>query len=159
MDKTTKTFSLYLDLDGVFADFNKRVEDLAGEPAYRLPSKRLWQVVHTDPEFFLNLELVPGADRLWSYVKQYNPIFLTGAPSSTSFREQKAEWVRQKFGPEWQTIVLPKKEKQNYSGWNKILIDDSLINIEQWTSKGGYGILHEDADKTIVALEELISFI
>jgi hypothetical protein len=45
--------------------------------------------------------------------------------------------------------------KQNYSGKNKILIDDRPDNIEQWRSKGGIGILHTSAQDTIKQLQNL----
>ena len=153
---TAHPLKMFLDLDGVFADFNKRVKQLTGVEPYQLSKNRIWAAVHSDHEFFLNLELMDDADKLWAYTKQYNPTFLTGAPSSHAFCEQKAEWVKRKFGHEWTTIVLPKKDKQLHSGHHRILIDDSLVNIEQWVSKGGYGILYTgDTDETIAKVEDI----
>ena len=152
----THPLELYLDLDGVFADFNRRVKELTGVEPYQLQKKHMWAAVHSDRDFFLNLQMMDGADKLWAYAKQFGPTFLTGAPSSQAFREQKAEWVKRWFGPEWTTIVLPKKDKQLYSGHHKILIDDSIDNIEQWVTKGGYGILYTgDPDETIAKIEDI----
>ena len=120
VDKT-HSLELFLDLDGVFADFNGRVRHLTGQEPYQLQKKHMWAAIHADREFFLNLELLHGAEQLWEFCKTLSPKFLTGAPSSEAFREQKAEWVRRKFGHEWTTIVLPKKDKQLYSGFKKVL--------------------------------------
>jgi len=109
-----------------------------------------------DKKFFISLELMPDAEHLWAYTRQYNPIFLTGAPPGQSSREQKEEWVVKQFGAEWKTIVLPKKDKQLHSGPNKVLIDDNRQNINEWVAKGGHGILHKgDVWATIAAIEEL----
>ena len=45
--------------------------------------------------------------------------------------------------------------KQKHSGENRILIDDTAKNIEDWESAGGIGILHTDAFSTIAKLKEI----
>lgn len=147
----------YLDLDGVFADFEKRVAELAGRPIHQVVKKDLWKIVMADKDFFIKLEMVEDAHILWEYTKQYSPSFLTGAPPGERARSHKKEWVSKKFGEEWTTIVLPAKDKQLHSGPNKVLIDDNVKNISEWISKGGHGILHKTGDtwKTIDAIEEL----
>ena len=146
----------FLDLDGVFADLEKRVHDLSGLHPYQMEKKHFWKVVMGDKKFFASLELMPDAEHLWEYSKQFNPKFLTGAPPGELFRQQKRDWVAKKFGPEHETIVLPKKDKQLHSGPNKVLIDDTPINAAQWAEKGGHGILHKgDVWETIEAIEEL----
>jgi hypothetical protein len=85
-------------------------------------------------------------------------VFLTGAPSSRVFQEQKREWVARIFGPEFVVHVVPKKLKQEYSGPGKVLIDDAPANIEQWVARGGHGILHTgDHASTVKALQELVA--
>lgn len=152
----TKPFELFLDLDGVFAHFDKRVFDLSGKWPHEL-GKGLWKLIMADKEFFAKLELMPEAEHLWEYSKQYAPIFLTGAPPGERSRNQKREWTGRKFGSEWseKTIVLPKRDKPLYSGPNKVLVDDTHGNIESWVEKGGIGIHHKDPWATIEQLEEL----
>src|ERR1017187_7230380 len=136
----TKPFELFLDLDGVFADFNKRVFDLSGKQPYEL-GKGLWKVIMADKGFFASLEFMPHAEHLWEYSKQYNPTFLTGAPPGDRSRQQKRDWVAQRFGDEWVTIVLLAREKQLHSGPNKALLDDTPKNVAEWVEKGGHGVL------------------
>ena len=152
----TKPFEVYLDLDGVFADFEGRVKLITGKHPHEMSSNSLWKAIHRDTEFFYNLEFMENAHILWEYTKQYSPKFLTGLPSGRGSKEQKIRWVAEKFGTEHETIVLPKREKQLHSGPNKVLIDDTRTNINEWVLKGGHGIFHKgDVWKTIDAMEEL----
>lgn len=145
----------YLDLDGVFADFNSGFYKLAKKWPHEVTTGFMWKVINSHEQFFASLELMPDAEHLWEYSRQFNPTFLTGKPSKATGKEQKEGWVREKFGPEWTTIVLPKKEKQLHSGPGKVLIDDTSANVEQWISKGGFGVLHGDVWDTIAKIEEL----
>lgn len=150
--------TVYLDLDGVFADFDARVKHLCGKHPSQLDRNRLWKMINADKRFFAELELIDGCMTLWEATKDLEPIFLTGAPSSKVFQEQKREWVARIFGPEFTVHVVPKRLKQDYSGPHKVLIDDTPENIEQWKSRGGYGILHRgDHESTVQALQELVA--
>lgn len=150
-------FQVYLDLDGVFADFGKRVKDLTGKYPHELDKNRLWSIINKDERFFAELELIEGCMALWEATKDLEPIFLTGAPSSRVFEEQKKEWVARIFGPEFTVHVVPRRLKQEYSGPGKVLIDDMEENIEAWNARGGHGILHNgDHASTVNALQELM---
>lgn len=146
----------YLDLDGVFADFDGRFFKLTGKWPHQVEKNHLWKVINRDENYFGSLELMENAHHLWDYTRQFNPIFLTGLPTKTGGKQQKERWVAEKFGEEWKVIVLPKKEKQFHSGPNKILIDDTMVNIQQWIDKGGHGIHFKgDVRETIAEIETL----
>ncbi|GAB3552173.1 hypothetical protein GCM10027343_37340 [Noviherbaspirillum agri] len=148
---------IYLDLDGVFADFDARVKHLTGKHPHQLDRAHLWKMVNADKRFFAELELIEGCMLLWEATKDLEPIFLTGAPSSRVFQEQKREWVSRIFGQEFVVHVVPRKLKQDFSGPHKVLIDDTPENIEQWIARGGHGILHKgDHASTVHALQELL---
>lgn len=148
-------FALFLDLDGVFAGFDEKFFAMTGKWPHQVEKKQLWKVVNSVDDYFYSLPLMADADHLWAYCKQYTPQFLTGLPMKQNGREQKVNWVIDKFGSEWTTHVVPKRDKQLFSGPNKVLIDDTIVNIEQWTAKGGMGVLHRDVWETITHLEEL----
>jgi hypothetical protein len=149
---------VFLDLDGVFADFDARVKHLTGKHPSQLDKARLWKIINRDQRFFAELELIDGCMALWEATKDLEPVFLTGAPSSKRFQEQKREWVARIFGPDFTVHVVPKKLKQEFSGPHKVLIDDTPENIEQWIARGGYGILHAgNHESTIKALQELLA--
>lgn len=148
---------VFLDLDGVFADFDARVKRLSGKHPNQLERSRLWKIINADKRFFAELELIEGCLALWEATKDLEPVFLTGAPSSKVFQEQKREWVSRIFGPEFTVHVVPKKRKQEFSGKHKVLIDDTPENIEQWIAAGGHGILHKgDHASTVQALRQLV---
>ncbi len=146
---------LFLDLDGVFAHFDLGVYKLSGKWPHELPTSRMWKVINSRKDFFLTLELMPEAEVLWDYCKQYDrKTFLTGAPSSKLFQEQKSLWVRENLCQTTPVVVLPSKNKQLHSGPNRMLVDDRDDIIEAWIAKGGIGILHkEDVWDTIEKME------
>ena len=57
--------------------------------------------------------------------------------------------------PGTKLILARASDKQNYSGPNKILIDDREDNIQQWKSKNGIGILFKSTDQVINELSKL----
>lgn len=148
---------VFLDLDGVFADFDARVKRLSGKHPNQLDRARLWKMINADKRFFAELELIEGCLLLWEATKDLEPVFLTGAPSSKVFQQQKREWVGRMFGPEFTVHVVPKRRKQEFSGPHCVLIDDTPETIEQWIARGGHGILHAgNHASTVEALKKLI---
>lgn len=144
---------LFLDLDGVFAHFDLAHYELTGKWPHEVSKASLWKTVYKAKNFFLTLKFMPDAEILWKYCKQYNPRFLTGAPLIPDSHDHKRQWVAEKFGAEWETIVLPSKDKQKYSGEHKVLVDDRKDNIDRWIDAGGIGIVHKNAHDTIQQLE------
>lgn len=162
-------YKLYLDLDGVFCDFDKKVCELMNEPfdqklydkdmKFR---KRMWSAIiqHSKEgnEFWYNLEPTHDAHILWEYVKEYNPQVLTatGRNRVLSARKQKLKWCSEYFGPDMiVNTVEDAEDKAIFSGPGIILIDDRMKAIEPWREAGGIGILHTDAVNTIRQLKEL----
>jgi 5'(3')-deoxyribonucleotidase len=47
-------------------------------------------------------------------------------------------------------------DKQNHCKVGDILIDDSAMNISQWCAKGGVGILHVSAERSLKELNALL---
>ena len=108
-----------------------------------------------------------GAD-LWNFVKNYNPIILssTGGGENDEAKKQSkrknlTDYLGMKF-PDDETngrviFVTDKSQKQNYSGPNKILIDDDKKTIDEWNSKGGNGIQHISNQQTLQTLNSLMN--
>ena len=69
---------------------------------------------------------------------------------------QKKDWLRSKDIWYEPIIVERKVDKADYADQHSILIDDTIVNIEQFNERGGIGILHEDADKTIKTLRKYL---
>ena len=97
---------------------------------------------------------MPDGEQLYNYIKP-NLYSLLSSPSyDNSSRLGKRLWVKNKI-PGTKLILAARKNKQDYSEENTILIDDLKPTINEWNAKGGIGILHTSAESTIQQLKEL----
>ena len=156
-----KITKIYLDMDGVIADFNKRYKELYKiEPkdadTYKTFDKFFTRFIETRE--FATLDLMPDTMELINYLRSLEiPTEILSSTSSerrdAPIREQKIEWLN-KHKIEFNPILVPgKRHKKDYSNANSILIDDTSVNIDQWRREGGIGILHTDAVSTIGILK------
>lgn len=162
-------YTLFVDLDGVLADFVKGVTAMLGEPHdenkyesdknYR---NRMWDTIekysHIGGELWYDLDLMPDAMTLWNYVKKYDPQILTATGTSTREHtaNQKQRWVAEKLGRNVKlNMTQTAREKAKYAHPNYILIDDKEKAIRPWKEAGGIGILHTSAANTIRQLKQL----
>ena len=151
-------YTIYCDMDGVLADFDKGYKDLTGITTQEADAKGaefFWEpIAKAGASFWIKLKWMPDGKQLWDYIKQYNPSLLSAPSKEKSSRIGKHVWVKRNL-PDVKLILANAVDKQNYSGENQILIDDREKNIEQWRSKGGIGIFHTSAADTIKQLKEL----
>lgn len=156
---------LYIDLDGVLADFDRHYIQMFGE----LPAK--WKTDHdhtnnnldvdwksmNDRDFFAGIPLMRDAMELWEYVSKYNPIILTGCPKTgfDNAAANKRAWVVTHIGPNVPVITCFSKEKCDYAQPGDILVDDWEKYKEKWVGKGGLWITHNSAKESIYELQKL----
>jgi len=152
-------YELFCDMDGVVADFDKGFKDLTGHIPSDYESKfgktKFWSVIPTNtPDFWANLEWMSEGEKLWNYIKKYNPSLLTAPSRHNSSRVGKQKWVDKHISGT-PVIFKAAKNKQELAGANKILIDDREDNIERWKNAGGIGILFKNTTQTINDLKQL----
>ncbi len=154
--------SIFLDLDGVLADFDKRAcEVLNGECHYRYDfihgGDALWAQLHAVPDFFTSFDPMPDAMILWNAVKHLNPVILTAVPKTNGDRvaEQKKRWIDKYLGAHVKSICCRTEDKPLYSGPGRVLVDDRSVNKARWEQAGGHFILHNKAVFTNAALHRL----
>jgi hypothetical protein len=151
-------YTIYCDMDGVLVDFDKGYKDLTGmstKEANDKGNKVFWDPIkQAGASFWIRLKWMPDGQQLWDYINKYNPILLSAPSKEESSKIGKRVWVKRNL-PGVKLILRSASQKQQFSGENKILIDDREDNIEQWKSKGGIGILHISATDTIKQLKEL----
>lgn len=152
-------YIIYIDLDGVLVDFEKGIRKIFTKNELENISKnKFWEKIKKYPNFFENLEWTKDGKLLWNYVKKYNPIILSGVPLGNWAYSQKMKWCKREIGENVSVILTLRSKKKNYSNTNSILIDDNEKTIEEWKEKNGIGILHKNANQTIMILKRIIDY-
>lgn len=152
---------LFLDLDGVLADFDKAATQILGMDHYKFDFVHgpdvYWQRLHQSGRFFEDLQPMPDAMTLWYAVRRFKPSILTALPKKNGehCRAQKQAWVREWLGADVEVITCHTQDKPNYCYPGDILVDDRSINKASWESKGGHYVFHTSAADSIAELAEL----
>ena len=144
-----KIETLYIDMDGVIANFEKRFkEKFKKYPKETRDNKEFggyFEKFIRDGEFS-NLELMPDAIELLDFVNQVDVPKEMIAP-------QKQIWLL-KHNIHYKANLVPGKSlKYKYATPNSIIIDDTQSVIDDWNKAGGIGILHTNAISTIGILK------
>lgn len=114
---------LYIDMDGVVADFDGGAEKWAkgmGITAQEFKDKKLYR----QPDFYYELELIPGAKEAIQELDTHFEIAFVSAPSwnnPNSFTE-KRYWIEKHFGQWAKKRMDLSFRKGNYIG--HFLVDD-----------------------------------
>ena len=150
---------LYLDCDGVLADFESGATDLLGMPP-RAYEKRhgiaaFWREIARHPDFYGTLPLMPDAMELFAAVRHLVPVTLTGLPRGNWAAAQKIRWAAEHF-PGTQILTVMAVDKRNHAQQGDILVDDQLKHAHLWEAAGGLFLHHKDAASTIAKLKEVI---
>ena len=156
---------IYLDIDGVLANFDKRYEELFGV-APSEPTRKEEHFQSNCEAFvmgrnFTTLEELPDARQLLDYAFSLGvPVEILGSSGGKKFywnvRAQKLEWLSA-HKINCPVHIVPGghlKARYAYGPWY-ILIDDTPRVIEGFRKAGGTGILHTSASSTIEQLEKL----
>lgn len=150
---------LYIDVDGVLADFNKACIQHTGKPYH----KECWSILERVPNLFSTLEVMPYSWMVLSFLEQRNIQYeLLGAlPLLTeklvTAQRDKVQWVRDKLQIDVQVnLVASRHYKKYFCKCGDILIDDMPDNIKQWEEVGGIGIFHTDWENTIKRLDSIL---
>ena len=146
---------VFLDCDGVLADFDEAGRILWGEEprAYeaRVGSSRFWQELEDRGDFYRTLPLMADAMELYDGVKHLDPVILTGCPRGNWAEAQKVDWAARHF-PGVQIITCRSAEKRAHAKPGDVLIDDWNQPRARWIEMGGIWITHTDAATSLAAL-------
>lgn len=150
---------IFLDLDGVLADFDRAATALFHKPPREaekaIGTPEFWRRIRRAPRFYRELPLTPDAMELYGAIKHLHPIILTGVPVGGWAEDQKIEWVAEHF-PGVNIITCRAREKflhMRHPG--DVLVDDYLKYKEQWEQAGGVFIHHTSARSSLARLAEL----
>jgi hypothetical protein len=149
---------LYLDCDGVLADFEQGAIAVLGLAPRAFEKRhglgRFWQKLAQVPDFYFGLPLMPDAMELFEGVKHLHPVILTGLPRGNWAADQKVRWAAQYF-PGTRIITTMAKDKRNHAKEGDVLVDDQDRHRHLWEEIGGIFIHHKSAQQS---LTELASF-
>lgn len=148
---------LYVDLDGVLADFDKGYEQLFGERPQRQWDQEAerWARIAAKGDFYLHLPMMEDASLLWQHVSKYNPTILTGVPSSVLDAVwQKKDWCNYHLGSRVPVLTCASVDKSKFCFPGDIIVDDWAKYQDLWLQRGGKWILHVSAVDSIQKLKE-----
>jgi nicotinic acid mononucleotide adenylyltransferase len=160
---------VYLDMDGVIADFFGGVEKMYGVNHWKeLTSKKtdgelkkevIDRIIGSD--FFATLPKFPTADDLISLIKsatggKFSILTSPLRGDHENSAVHKKVWINRNIERPDEVIVSGRKEKwaKQKDGTPNILIDDRPINIQRWQAKGGYGILYQANKDSIIKVQQ-----
>ena len=155
---------IYLDMDGVIADFEKRyVELFKVTPS----SARDYKEFNTYFDKFIadgnfeTLEMMPDAMQL--IVALRNALPPTQILSSTAsekrydaISKQKTKWLETHDIDFQRNFVPGKQHKKKYARTDTLIIDDTESVINDWRAAGGVAILHKNVADTLVQLKFIL---
>ena len=160
--------TLYLDMDGVVADWETAIADILG---YKLIEGDRWpdqdwrkiiqfQRVYRDiPLLPWALEFVDEAGKI-ARAANYAVKFLTAVPRRNDFPyafEDKVHWANKHFPtiPVWFGPYSQDKQKRAAPG--QVLVDDRMTNINEWIAQNGIGIyFHRNPDAVLAILRNIL---
>ncbi|HEX6978956.1 MAG TPA: hypothetical protein VF342_06630 [Alphaproteobacteria bacterium] len=146
---------LFLDLDGVLADFDRGVSAVTGKRPDELSPRHMWAALARYPDFYATLELMADARELWEFCRPFAPTILTGLPRGNWAEDQKRRWVRNMLGADVPVITTMSRDKHKYAEPGAVLVDDRIGLRAAWEAAGGIFIHHVSAARSIAALEGL----
>jgi len=167
MEEQVSDYKVYLDMDGVLADFDQRFKDISGmEPKEfenKYGKKAFWNLIDEDNKisFWVGIKPMPGAAALVNAVKKYNYELLTSPSSKKQSYLGKILWVRNHsdiLGGKPRINFKKAKEKHEVKpelSQTDILIDDREDTIDRWNTAGGTGIVYKNIGQVLNDLKKL----
>jgi 2-hydroxy-3-keto-5-methylthiopentenyl-1-phosphate phosphatase len=169
--KTKKIPHLYLDMDGVQADFFGAWADKHGVSHWKAIDNKENEIellANSTPEqvysFFRNLKPLPGGMEIIKWVQEHNiPYTVLSAPLRGPYadasKQAKKDWLDEHHHGSSDNAIFT-SQKQKYAVKDdvpNVLVDDFGPYIKKWTDAGGIPVKHEDESEVPTAANDTIS--
>ena len=149
---------LFLDCDGVLADFDAGAKDLLGMTPAAFEARHgkglFWKRLAQHGNFYGDLPEMPDAQRLFGAVRHLKPTILTGLPLGKWAAPQKERWAAAHF-PGVPIITTMAREKHLHMEVGDVLVDDRENHRALWENAGGVFVHHKNAEDTIRQLAKI----
>jgi hypothetical protein len=149
---------LFLDCDGVLADFDEGVRKLLGTTPRKFQDRygngEFWRRLAEHGNFYGDLPEIADAQDLFRAVKHLKPTILTGLPRGTWAAPQKERWAAKHF-PGVPIITTMARQKHLHMEPGDVLVDDRENHRHLWEQARGIFIHHKTAADSIRQLSEI----
>jgi hypothetical protein len=149
---------LFLDCDGVLADFEAGAAELLGmSPAAfegRYGKREFWRRIARARDFYGTLPLMRDARILFDAVAHLDPIILTGLPLGNWAAPQKVRWAEEHF-PGTHIITCMARDKYRHMTGKDVLVDDRADHRDKWEDAGGIFVHHKNARDSLEQLARI----
>ena len=149
---------LFLDADGVLADFDAGAESLLGMSPRAYESKHgrgaFWKRLAKAKNFYGSLDKMPDADLLFDAVKHLKPTILTGLPLGEWAAPQKVKWAATHF-PGVPIITCMARDKHKHMRSGDVLVDDRENHRDAYESAGVVFVHHKNAADSLRQLAKI----
>src|SRR5210317_1296787 len=147
------TSTIYVDMDGVLADFFGAWAKLMDKDHWTkiddiMPAL---QKIRDTENFWLDLPLTANAKNLLNLIKDVKGEYIilsSPLPDDPNSEPHKREWIEKNLNFFLPKDIIITHDKARYAttedGIPNILIDDYGQNIQKWESAGGVGFKHKD---------------
>ena len=164
-----KAYNVYVDMDGVLTDFERRFEQFAGVTPDEFISQKtiefgdtkaneqFWDLIDEQigVRFWAGMPWMPEGEKLWKYIKPFKPTILTSPSRKESSKIGKGVWIKRNMSGTPYKFGYKASGKAKYATPNSILIDDREDNIDAWKAAGGIGILFKSTEQVINELAKI----
>jgi hypothetical protein len=152
------TPQLFLDCDGVLADFDAGAIDILGMSPHefeeRHGKREFWRRIARATDFYARLPLIADARTLLDAVEHLDPIILTGLPLGNWAAPQKVEWAADHF-PGVPIITCLARDKHKHMHAGDVLVDDREKHRAAYSEAGVVFVHHRSAKDSLRQLAKI----
>ena len=158
MPKDQHAPRLFLDADGVLADFDRGARRLLGMAPKDFITKHgrgeFWKRLARAKNFYGSLPQMPDAQRLFDAVEHLKPTILTGLPIGKWAAPQKVEWAAEHF-PGVPIITCMAADKHLHMHPGDVLVDDREKHRAAYEAAGVVFVHHKNAEDSLRQLAKI----
>ena len=149
---------LFLDADGVLADFDEGAKRLLGMTPRQFEAKHgkreFWRRIANARNFYGSLPEMADARLLFDAVRHLKPTILTGLPLGRWAAPQKVEWAAEHF-PGVPIITCMARDKAKHMKPGDVLVDDRDNHRAAYEQAGVIFVHHRNAEDSLRQLAKI----